>query len=206
MFKALISTLFILVFILSIEVFSISLFTLSMPNQLVFTAYDNFSFYISLFNANPAMAIELSLIKNPIFIVQRLDELQTSQVWGVYIMPINIITLLLLSLYISSIKKMNINPASWIWVFLASFILIVSMFYLRIQTCCTSAPTWVLDIWLFSQVSNPLADTALWQKIYILISDHFTLIQFSLALSSAAILLIIYISSLHKLKNQLTDT
>jgi len=196
MFKTLISTLLILIFILFIEVFSISLFTLSMPNQLVITVFDNFSFYMSLFNVNPVMAIEQALIKNPILIVQRLDELQMSQVWGLYFMPINIVTLFLLSLYLNSVKKMNINPSGWIWIFIASFILMASMFYLRIQTCCTSDPTWVLDIWLFSQVSSPLVDTALWQKIYIQISDHFTLIQFSLTFSSAAILFRIYISSL----------
>ena len=194
MLKNLVSTLFIFIFILCIEILSVSLFTQSIPNQLVFTALDNISFYMNLLSANPAMAIELTLIKNPVFIVQRLDDLQTSQIWGIYFMPVNIITLFFLSLFISSMTRIKTTIIQWIWLIFASCILMFSIFYLRIQTCCTTTPTWVVDIWLFSQVSNPLANTALWQEIYIQISNYFTLIQFSLAFSSAAILFAVYIS------------
>jgi len=201
MLKTLVSTLIIFIFILCIEILSVSLYTQSMPNQLVFTALDNISFYMNLLSANPAMAIELTLIKSPVFIVQRLDDLQTSQIWGIYFMPVNIITLFFLSLFISSMTRTKTTTMQWSWLIFASCILMFSMFYLRIQACCTSSPTWLLDIWLFSQVSNPLVNTAIWQKIYLQLAEYFTLIQFLIALIGVVILFIIYSSASSKYKN-----
>lgn len=188
MLKTLSSSIFILVFILFLEILFVSIYTLSVPNQLVFTALDNFNFYSNLLSVNPAMAIEIAFIGNPVFIVQRLDQLQGNQIWGVYFMPVNILVLFLLSLYISIVKKVEMTLLQWIWILLAASILLFSMFYLRIQTCCTSGPTWLLDIWLFSQVSSPLADTALWQEIYIQLSGHFTLIQWGIAAIAVIVL------------------
>ena len=105
MLKTLSSSIFILVFILFLEILFVSIYTLSVPNQLVFTALDNFNFYSNLLSVNPAMAIEIAFIGNPVFIVQRLDQLQGNQIWGVYFMPVNILVLFLLSLYISIVKK-----------------------------------------------------------------------------------------------------
>ena len=188
MLKTLSSSIFILVFILFLEILFVSIYTLSVPNQLVFTALDNFDFYSNLLSVNPVMAIEIAFIGNPVFIVQRLDQLQVNQIWGVYFMPVNVLVLFLLSLYISIVKKAAMSQLQWVWTFLAASILMFSMFYLRIQTCCTSGPTWLLDIWLFSQVSSPLADTALWQEIYIQLSGHFTLIQWVIAAIAVIVL------------------
>ena len=177
-----------------VEIFLVSLFTLSSPNQFVFTAVDNFNFYMSLMSANPTMAIELALISNPIFIVQRLDDLQTSQVWGLYFMPVNVIVLFLLALSLNIFKNTKINLSQWLWVLFASSVVMFSMFYLRLQTCCTSGPTWLLDLWLFSQVSDPLVKTAMWQDIYIKLVGHFTLIQFMISIIGVAILVVVYIT------------
>jgi len=198
MLKTLISTLLVLILMICVEVLSVSLFTLSMPTQLVFTALDNFSLYISLMSANPAMAIELALISNPLFIVQRLDALQTSQVWGVYFMPVNIIALFLLALSLNVFKNIKINLSQWLWVSFASSVVMFSMFYLRLQTCCTSGPTWLLDLLLFSLVSDPLVNTSMWQEIYIKLVDYFTLIQISISFIGVAILCAIYIGATHK--------
>lgn len=198
MLKTLISTLLVLIAMICVEVLLVSLFTLSMPSQFVFTALDNFSLYMSLMSANPTMAIELALLSNPIFIVQRLDVLQTSQVWGVYFMPVNIIALFLLALLLNLFKKIKINLTQWLWVIFATAVVMFSMFYLRLQTCCTSGPTWLLDLWLFSQVSDPLVDSSMWQDIYINLVGHFTLIQFLISFIGIAILCVVYITATHK--------
>lgn len=195
MLKNLISTLLILVLMIFVEIFLVSLFTLSSPNQFVFTAVDNFNFYMSLMSANPTMAIELALISNPIFIVQRLDDLQTSQVWGLYFMPVNVIVLFLLALSLNIFKNTKINLSQWLWVLFSSSVVMFSMFYLRLQTCCTSGPTWLLDLWIFSQVSDPLVKTAMWQDIYIKLVGHFTLIQFMISIIGVAILCVVYITA-----------
>ena len=184
-----------------IEVFFVSIFTQSIPNQLKFTFIENIDFYIDLLSSNPSMAFKLILIDNPVFIVQRLDELKSSQIWGVYFMPINIITLLVLSLYISRAKKLEMNSYQWSGIWFASIILIFSMLYLRIQTCCTSGPTWLLEIWIFSQVNDPLGNVAMWQNLYIKLIDIFTLIQFFIASIGATIIYMIFHTELFNKKS-----
>jgi len=164
--------------------------TQKFPDNIEFTVADNFGLYINLINANPLMAIKLALIDNPLILIERLDEQRINQVWGFYIMPVNAFTLLFISIFIVHIRKFNLNSCKWVIIWSSILTIMFSMYYLRLQTCCTTKPTWILEIWLFSQTSAPLADTTFWKDIYIKLIGQFIYIQFSIASVATVILYI----------------
>lgn len=184
------------VFIVLVGIISITISTKSLPNNVEFTLIENFDLYLNLLNANPVMATKLALIDNPVILIERLDEQKINQIWGIYIMPINAIALLLISAFIIHIRKLKLSTCKWLVIWAAVFTIMLSMFYLRLQTCCTTKPTWLLEIWLFSQASEPLLDSAFWKDIYILLIGRFIYIQYSIATLGAFIL---YITSYSQL-------
>lgn len=178
--------------IIFIETGITSLITQSLPNQFQFTVIENFNFYSNLFYINPAAALRLVLIENPVFVIQNFDGQASTQIWGIYFMPISLITLYMLSIFIVFIKKQEPSFNTGVWLCLASIILLFAVFYFRIESCCTSHPSWLLNVWLLSKVYNPLLDSIFWQDIYVLLSPWLPLMQFFMAAVSLLILFICY--------------
>lgn len=178
--------------IIFLEISITSIITLSLPNQFKFTVIENFKFYSDLFAINPAAVGRLILIENPLLLVQRLDGQSSSQIWGLYLMPISILTQYMLSVFIVFIKKQNVTPYTWLWICLATVVLLFVVFYFRIQTCCTFRPTWLLNVWLLSIVYNPLLDTVFWQDVYIQLSEWLPIIQLVMAATSLLVLFLCY--------------
>jgi hypothetical protein len=200
-FKTQISALIMLFCFILLEALLVSVYAESLPNKLSITIIENFGFYINLLSVNQEMAARFMLIDNPVFIVQRLDEQKIVQFWGLYIMPVNIVILYSISLFIVGLKNKGLSAYSWGGIWGASFVLMCSIFYMRIQTCCTSDPTWIFEIWLFSQISNPFLDSGFWQEMYIQLSGWFAVIQFSLVFISIGVLFLIYYMNVVSKKN-----
>ena len=195
--KHLTFSLFIFCSILIIQTGIISIFTESLPNQFEFTLINNLEYFFELFNSNPSSAISVLLIHKPIFIIHSIDKLTDNQTWGFYLMPISTIMLLVLAMLITWIKQLSPAPKIWTWLILASVILSVSVFYLRVQTCCTANPSWLLEVILLSLIYNPILNSAFWQDIYLLITPWFTVIQL-LMISSALMIFYTCIVSCQK--------
>ncbi len=201
--RFLMSSLVIFFGIIFLEAGFISIVIQSLPNQFEFVIIENFKFYRDLLHVNPVAAGRLILIENPVFVIQRIDRLNSSQLWAIYFMPISVLTQYVLSMFIVFIKKQNANPFIWLWIFVASTFLLFAVFYLRIQACCTSKPTWLLDVWLLSQIYNPLLDSTFWQGIYVQLSQWLPLIQFFIAAIALLILFICYFMNARARKRDL---
>jgi len=196
--KYLAHSLVIFTSLLLIETAIISLATWSLPNQIEFALLHNLRFFFELFSSNPSTAVDLLFIYKPVLIIQKIDPLSSSQAWGIYIMPISTITLLTLALFITWMKHSSSSPRSWSWLFLASILLSVSVFYLRIQACCTVNPAWLLDVVLLSRIYNPMLNSVYWQDIYLLITPWLRTIQLFMASISLLILYLCFTSSQKK--------
>lgn len=166
-----------LMMFMAVEVTVLSLVTFSLPNQISFELINNLEIYSQLFHANPIIAFKVLLINNPVFIIQKVNDLGDTQLWGVYIMPITVITWLAASVFFVQIKKVS-PPLNIIWwIAGASVLLIMSVFYLRIQACCTESPAWFLDVMILSRVFNPLVNSGFWQDVYLNVSPWFKTMQ-----------------------------
>jgi len=188
--KYLIQSLSLFTGIVFIEAGLLSLITWSLPNQVDFTLGENLSFFFELFSSNPSAALDLILIHKPVIVIQRIDSLSSSQVWGLYFMPITVLTLLLLAVFLTWIKQTSPVPRIWGWICLSAILLSISVFYLRVQSCCTASPSWLLEVMILSRVYSPLLDTIFWQDVYMLILPWLKSIQLLIASSS---LLIFYL-------------
>jgi len=180
------------VFIVLVGILSVTITTQGLANNIELTLIENFGLYLNLLNTNAVMATKLALIDNPLILIERLDEQKINQIWGFYIMPVNAVALLLVSIFIIHIRRLKLSTCKWLVIWGGVFTIMFSIFYLRLQTCCTTEPTWLLEIWLFSQTSEPLADTAFWKDIYVQLIGRFIYIQFSIAALGG---FIIYIAS-----------
>jgi len=188
--KYLIQSLSLFTGIVFIEAGLLSLITWSLPNQIDFTLRENLPFFFELFSSNPSTALDLILIHKPVIVIQRIDTLSNSQIWGLYLMPITVLTLLLLAAFLIWIKQTSTVLHIWGWMTLSTILLSFSVFYLRVQSCCTANPSWLLEVMILSRVYSPLLDTIFWQDVYMLILPWLKSIQLLIASSS---LLIFYL-------------
>ena len=193
----------ILFCIIAAESIILSIALQGIPNDIQFTAVDNFGFYIDLFSVNPSAAFKLALIDNPVFIFQQLSEVDNSQIWGLYFMPIQIVSFIALSFLTIRAINLKFNAYRWSQFFIASSLLLFAILYLRVQTCCTSSPRWGFDIWLISQITDPQLNQVFWENIYTQLAEHFTLIQFCIATTG---LISLYLVSYTNLFNRNTTT
>lgn len=166
----------------------VSIATQSLPNQVKFEFINNFDVFITLFDLNVINAIQLFFIQKPIIIIQNIDLISSTQTWGIYIMPISFVFLFILAAVLSIFKKRGLLQKNVIWLCVACFMFIVSVFYLRVQACCTSNPAWLFDVLLLSRIYNPELDAFYWQDIYLFISPLFESMQIILAVSSLLML------------------
>lgn len=189
--------LFIILFcIIVAELLIMSLVLQGLPNNIQFTAANNFSFYLDLFSANASAAIKLALIDNPVFVVQQLGDVNHNEIWSVYFMPVHIVLFTVISFLIIHALHLKFNASKWSQLGIASTLLLFSIMYVRVQACCTAGPRWVLDIWLISQISDPQLDHIFWQTLYTHLAEHFTLIQFLLSTTALIILYLISYTNL----------
>jgi len=191
--------------IVLIETALLSLITWNLPNQIDFTLGQNLSFFFELFSSSPSTALDIILVHKPVIVIQRIDTLSNSQVWGLYLMPITILILLLLAVLAIWIKQTSPMPRIRAWVYLSAFLLSISVFYLRVQTCCTANPSWLLEVLILSRIYSPLLDTLFWQDIYILILPWLKTVQLIIASGSLLILYLCFSTQKNISNKQQTD-
>jgi len=184
---------------MAVEIAALSLVTFSLPNQINFEFLYNLEIYSQLFYSNPASTLNLLLINKPVLIIQKVNDLGDAQLWGIYIMPVTVIAWLAASVFFVQLKKISPSMNIIGWMVGASLMLIISVFYLRIQTCCTESPAWLLDVMILSRVFNPLLNSGFWQDVYISVSPWFKLMQLFFAGSAV---LIFYFSYTMSKKNK----
>lgn len=175
--KHLVQTFSLLVGFIFLQIVALSLVTWSLPNQISFPFFENAGFYFQLALSNPAAALELVFVQQPMLVVEKMDIASNNQVWGIYTMPITTVTLLLLAIFtswMSPFKQLNINSA----LFSSGMILIIiSVYYLRVASCCTSSPSWLGEVLLLSMIFNPTVDNAFWQDVYLLLTPWLYMLQ-----------------------------
>jgi len=162
---------------MAVEVAVLSLVTFSLPNQIKFEFIYNLDIYSQLFYSNPVSVIKILLVNKPVLIVQKVNELGGTQLWGVYIMPVTVIAWLAVAVFFVQLQKTSPSWKIFGGLVVACLMLIISVFYLRIQTCCTESPAWILDVFILSRVFNPLLNSVFWQDVYLNVSPWFKLMQ-----------------------------
>ncbi len=173
--------------IITIELLFLSLATSQMPNQINIEIFNNLALYSHLLQSNPLTILNLLLFEKPVVIIQRMDSLGTTQVWGFYIMPITFISLLTLSIMLSRLIELKMILENKHIIIPATVILCISVFYLRLQSCCTADPNWLFDVLLLVRVYDPELDTIFWQEFYMMMTNWFKPMQIFMA--STALLL-----------------
>lgn len=151
------------------------------PNQLEFTFIEKLNFFINIVSISPGSAANLILIDTPVVIIQKIAPLTNDQIWGMYLMPISLIIQIILSIFIAWISCTTSKISIWLWTGVGSVLLVFSVLYLKLLSCCTTGPTWCFEIWLFSQVNDPMLNTYFWQGVYMYLSPWFTVIQLTTA-------------------------
>ncbi len=182
----------------AVEVAVISTVTFSLPNKINFYRLDDLRVFVDLFWVSPVAAIELQLIQKPLIIIQKVNVSDGAQLWGVYIMPISMLVWFVFSVFILQIKKISHSMKVWKWLGIAAALFIASVFYLRIQSCCTETPLWVFDVMILSRVFNPLLNSMFWQEVYLSVSPWFETMQLAILAMGVVILYKSYVAVKNK--------
>jgi len=171
---------FIFLSIIYLQVCLISIFTHTLPSEIEFSVLNNMTLFTDLFQINPGTALHYFFIDREVILIQKYDQSTSSQVWGLYLMPISIITQLIVSIIITAAMQHSPPRRITLLSVVSCFILLFAVFYLRLQACCTSQPAWLPEILLLSQSYKPLSDTVFWQNLYIEVQPHLAFIQYLL--------------------------
>ena len=152
-----------------------------LPNQFIFVYLDSMALYWNLLFSNPSIVFKL-LAQKPVFIIQEIaivgnNPALSSQIWGVYIMPLTVILMTALSAFIVYMKSRRVCLNIWLGLMGSSAILCASVLYVRVQSCCTENPSWIFDVMILSRVFNPLLNSDYWQNMYLAISPWFNVMQ-----------------------------
>jgi len=198
--KFIITVGFSLSLIVGLEVIILTLATGYFPNQFELEIFNNLSMYLGLLKSSPLTILNLLLIQKPFIIIQNTDITEGTQIWGLYIMPITFITLVALSIMVAKLRLIDGYLTKKYWILLASTLLTLSVFYLRLQSCCSASPNWVFDVFLLVRVFDPTLDTMFWQDVYLFMTPWFKSLQFIVATS--ALLLFYKCFSKLKLENK----
>jgi len=176
------TAIFSFLFIIFLELIFIVMATGHMPNQVDLEIFNNLSMHLNLLKINTLTMLNFLIFQKPVIIIQNVDSLGTTQVWGFYIMPITFITLVALSIIIARIIQIEDYFRLKYWILLATAFLAFSVFYLRLEACCTAEPNWILDVMLLVRVYDPTLDTLFWQETYLFMTSWFKPMQFIMAL------------------------
>lgn len=190
--KYLVQILVVFIALVILCVAAVAVANQGLPNQSTFTYLDNMAMYWNLLFVNPFTAFKL-LLQNPVFIVQKIitvgnNPLLSSQIWGVYIMPLTAILITALSVFIVYMKSRLVRLNIWMGLMGSSAVLCASVLYVRVQACCTENPSWVFDVMILSRVFNPLLNSDYWQNVYLAMSPWFNIMQ--ITMMSISILLL----------------
>ena len=176
-----VSALFIMIILIESSI--ISAVVGSIPNNIDLVFLQNIEMFTGLFNVNPAVAIKLILINQPLLVIEKIDVSTGLQLWGLYVMPVSLM-LSALCLFLILLPVERLTRHQWYWVVSSSVCLLISIIYLRVQACCTANPAWLVDVILLSRVFNPEFNNIFWQQAYLMTSPWLSPLQSVLASAS----------------------
>lgn len=176
-----VSALFIMIILIESSI--ISAVVGSIPNNIDLVFLQNIEMFTGLFNVNPAVAIKLILINQPLLVIEKIDVSTGLQLWGLYVMPVSLM-LSALCLFLILLPVERLTRHQWYWIVSSSVCLLISIIYLRVQACCTANPAWLVDVILLSRVFNPEFNNIFWQQAYLMTSPWLSPLQSVLASAS----------------------
>jgi len=171
--QQILSVVWILAALIALQILLLSVFMGALPTDWRFPLVDKMPLMQTLFANNPIMVLQYSW-KTPVLISEQLDTLN-QQIWGYYLMPAGLLMHLLVAYVLKYFMGQHALRRAFI---LPLILLLLPVLYLRIAACCSSEPSWVLDVWLLANVYQPLNDTVFWQDLYLALQPWFMAMQF----------------------------
>lgn len=167
-------------------------FTGGAPNQFTTPFMEQWPLFKVLWASNPGAAIQI-LMQQPLMVIAHGEPTSVLPVWRLVFYLVHFAALLAVSIFAAVTlsygargtalhRLVLLLPGMALLVFVAT--------YVQLAVCCTGGPRWVLDVWLYSQASNPLSTSTDWQQFYLRIEGVFSIMQAVLALLGVALLMV----------------
>jgi hypothetical protein len=178
----------IFVSLLAIETTLLAVCVGHAPNAISLPLFEQLPLLATLWGSNPAAALSVTA-QQAVFVVQHRPTATGLPTWGIYYYPLTLAVHLLIAFMASSYFTRPINRRWQIHAFVYGAALLgVSVSYVRLASCCTVGPRWVLDVLLLSQALDPMSTLLAWQHLYTQIEPLLPWIQVVMVTSGAMLL------------------
>ena len=178
----------IFVSLLAIETTLLAVCVGHAPNAISLPLFEQLPLLATLWGSNPAAALSVTA-QQAVFVVQHRPTATGLPTWGIYYYPLTLAVHLLIAFMASSYFTRPINRRWQIHAFVYGAALLgLSVSYVRLASCCTVGPRWVLDVLLLSQALDPMRAALSWHQLYTHVEPLLPWIQVVMAISSAMLL------------------
>ncbi|MCP4699980.1 MAG: hypothetical protein GY862_24480 [Gammaproteobacteria bacterium] len=157
------------------------------PNRAYIPVIEYWPYYQSLFQEEPWYAIHHLTLKKALLIIEQKNFKHHIQIWGLYFYPLTVATHILVSLIAGTFLAMartrkKLLSKYIVFVFIGASLLVFSVSYIRLASCCTGGDGWTAYVWLLSKIYSPFNSSEWYGEIHTLIKDRVIFIQCAIAM------------------------
>ena len=183
--------LLILLILIALETLVMSWLVGSAPTESYVFLFRNSTFIKIIWASNAWETLKLLTTGEAVFIVEHRDAANGLQIWGLYFFMIHLLAQCAVAClagigWVAGFFR-RLDRALMLYVS-GALLLIFATSYVRLASCCTTGPGWLVDVWLLSLVFDPTPSMLDWQGVYEWAEKLFMPVQIALALSGIYLL------------------
>jgi hypothetical protein len=159
------------------------------PNAITAPIVEQFAFLATLWNSNPSAALPL-IAQQPVLLIAHSASPGSVPIWGIYYFPLSFITHAAVAVLLAWAwhRTAGHRRAYGLWV-TGVVGLLFAVSYIRLSSCCTGGPRWLLEVWLLALAFDPTRTLLDWSAIIVSLERFFPAMQFAIGLMGIALLM-----------------
>ena len=186
-FSLLLISVVIIVVLILVEIGLMICATGSSPNRVYAPFIQHFSLFWVLLKADLWGSIQYYLGKEALLVVEHMDHVKDVQIWGLYFFPLSVIVHVSISVVVgvylqAASKAQRIYSRYSGMVLIGVLLLILSVSYVQLVSCCTGGSGWVGKMFLLLQVFSPFSSSSWWEYLFFQLENNFMYVQFCIAM------------------------
>jgi hypothetical protein len=171
------------------EVLLLVMATGYLPNAISAPIVEQFAFLTTLWNSNPSAALPL-IAQQPVLLIAHSASPGSVPIWGIYYFPLSFVVHLALAVLVAwaSRRAAGHRRDTSLWV-AGGVALVFAVSYIRLSSCCTGGPRWVLEVWLLALAFDPTRTLLDWSAVIVSLERFFPSLQLAFGLAGIALLM-----------------
>ncbi|HCU53884.1 MAG TPA: hypothetical protein DIC36_06260 [Gammaproteobacteria bacterium] len=173
----------------AVEVMLLVISTGYLPNAVTAPIVEQFAFLVTLWNSNPSAALPL-IAQQPMLLIAHSASPGGVPIWGIYYFPLSFLVHVALALLAAWSWRRGAGHRRELGLLVAGGVaLAFAVSAIRLSSCCTGGPRWVLEVWLLALAFDPTRTLLDWSAVIVSLEPFFPSMQLAIGLTGIALLM-----------------